>query len=116
MAAQFQMGRCQPGVYTRQGAAIRLVLAACRIVAAGICESDHFIGNKGQFGRYAELCAHRVNARQIISDHGFGGARQSLLHCVGIDKRIAVPVAADPASQFQEIGKPCAQNLFPLVI
>jgi hypothetical protein len=92
----------QAGVHADQRAAVGLVAPVRRVVAAGLGQGQQLGVHRDQQGGDGQFRAQRVHFLQIVFEQHGGLAQQRAFQGAGVHVRIAVAVAADPATHAQE--------------
>ncbi len=113
LADDLHIGRAQPRITARQRAAIGLVAAARRAVAARLGQRLDRFRNCGQARRHRQFGAQPMHRVDIMAQHRRGIAPRRHHHRLGSDERVAVAVAADPAADAQETGGALPHLGFP---
>ena len=99
---QPQRGRGQAGIDAGHRQTIRFAAPVRRGVGRASGQRAQFVGNIGKMRRQRQFRAEDVQLLQIEVHHPARLQPQGAAHDVGGDERIAVAVAADPASHGQE--------------
>ena len=116
LAGQLDMRRGEARVDAGQRAAIGLVAAARRAVAARLGEAqDGGIDNR-MTGRDRQFRAQRMKLVEIMAEHRFGRLGERDAKRVGGDIGVAVTVAADPAARTKERRYARAERAVPALV
>ena len=97
--------RRQPGIDAGHRETIRFAASMRRGVGRAPGQCTQFFGDVGKMRRQRQFGAERVQLLQIEVHHPARLQPQGAAHHVGRDERVAVAVAADPASHGQERGQ-----------
>src|SRR5213075_3372727 len=79
-------------------APVRLVFAMSRAVGRDRAQPVQFGSDPCEKARKRQLCAQRMDLREIVLEGDFALGAKGVLEHVGGDEGIAVAVAADPAA------------------
>jgi len=100
--AERSRGRGQAGIQADQGAPVGLIHPVRRLIGRLAGQRLQFVADADQEGRYRQFRAQRMHFIQVEIEDGGGLAHQRMLHRAGVDVRVAVAVAADPAAHLHE--------------
>ncbi len=106
MAGNLLVGRGQAGVATGERAAVGLVASRRIGIAAALSQFLDLGGRGGQLRRDGQFRAQCVQLIQVVVERRPGGLGQGQAQGVGSDIGIAIPIAANPASEPQEAARP----------
>ena len=110
---ELQRGRGEPRIDAGYRQAIGLAAAMRRLVGRALGERAQILGHIGQMRRQRQFGAERVQFLEIKAQHAAALQLQRAAHHLRGHERVAVAVAADPASHPQERRQVAARPSSP---